>query len=158
MQSKVALKPGSYHALYIDTPDLESPLAMEGSIVRRCLPLSTQSNSGGSCLNKIVRVCLRWQGGVRFAKPSRSASDSGRGETSEACLRDGWVVPCHDIGTAPGENRSAQSGTSHVPVHQAVGAPGLSGHPRASCLRARGAFSKQILTGSYLITPPRKDA
>lgn len=34
MQSKIPLMPGSYLALHIDTPDLESPLAVEVSIVR----------------------------------------------------------------------------------------------------------------------------
>ncbi|MDK2743183.1 MAG: PilZ domain-containing protein [Nitrospira sp.] len=34
MQSSVALTPGSYLALHIETPDAESPLAVEVSIVR----------------------------------------------------------------------------------------------------------------------------
>jgi hypothetical protein len=34
MQSNVALTPGSYLALHIETPDTESPLAVEVSVVR----------------------------------------------------------------------------------------------------------------------------
>jgi len=34
MQSNVALTPGSYLALHIDTPETESPLAVEVSMVR----------------------------------------------------------------------------------------------------------------------------
>jgi hypothetical protein len=34
MQSNVVLTPGSYLALHIETPDTESPLAVEVSVVR----------------------------------------------------------------------------------------------------------------------------